>query len=1073
MLLSVAALLLAILGRLPATTGTPLLHVNRADAEEIRTALKLSQPMADAFVQGRRAAGGFTTLSEAASLPILPRKRWQNAVKTLRDAEVDVQTADAPTLARTLSIPLEFAERIVQRRRSAVFRSPQQALGTPLLPKEARERLLQTGIVRSPGAWLAASILTAAGVIGVFLLVPWLLHRMRIRCDLLLLSSVTTLLALGTAVQTALHDPLRDALGGWHQFLGMLLAMTALCAGAMIPLRPSDAIGLRRLLPSRAGLKRRHYVCALGALLLFVGLTILGHGPEGVRLNIGPVQPVEMIKLLLVCFAAGFIADHPTLIAAMEHPASGDPAKGSSVSRRLAAMLPYWRDVGPLLVVFGLAVALFLVVRDMGPALVLFSATAAMLYITTGRKAVLAAAGLLVIGGMAAAYLLRIGVVPVRIDMWLHPWENSHPNGTQLAQGLWGIASGGIEGSGLGLGMPTIVPRSRDDLVFVAIAEELGLAGAVLVTLLLSIVTARGLRTAVRAQTEFDRALGVGISVLLGFQSLFQLGGSTGLLPLTGITLPFLSYGNSALFTTGLMAGVLLALSSHTKGVPCTQPSPLFRHLAGRASFLTAASLLGIVGVLRTGWCQSIAADDIAARTLSTPDADGTARPKTNPRLTLVEKRIARGRILDRNGRLLATSLATEMPQQLQGDPPKRWYPLAECAVHLIGTIDTSFGGPSGMEREFNTQLRGFENHAELLPYWRNRNLPAVLFPRPPSKGMDITLTIDSEMQRRASDLLRMRATPGKGAAFVAVQPSSGELLAAATWPSYNPNTLDNDMWETLTKDEAGAHALLDRARKGLYPPGSTLKVAIAAAALENGIDPLFSCAHTRSGIKWRYGAQTYFRRALRDDRNDPPHGRIGMEKAMEVSCNLYFAETALRLGAARLSAAFGELGLLRTPSEARLAEELPEIGFGQGRMLATPMEMARVAAAVANDGIAASASFAPSSTSTADGHRPRPVGERKRILSSGNAARIRRMMQRVTQSGTAEGVFSALPFEVAGKTGTAQTGRPGEPPHAWFIGFAPAQNPGIAFACVIENGGYGRKAAAPLVRQILSHTLR
>ncbi len=194
------------------------------------------------------------------------------------------------------------------------------------------------------------------------------------------------------------------------------------------------------------------------------------------------------------------------------------------------------------------------------------------------------------------------------------------------------------------------------------------------------------------------------------------------------------------------------------------------------------------------------------------------------------------------------------------------------------------------------------------------------------------------------------------------------------------------------------------------------------------------------------------------DDEGDLPHGLTNLTEAITASCNIYFAHAALAEGPQTLHDQLARFEFSRLPSKARFDSELPDIGYGQGPMLATPVEMASVAQTVANGGTRLAPLFLK------QGKTAEPVT----LLSPNDASRLAEMMGRVTRTGTAAGRFDGLPFTVAGKTGTAQNDRYDRVAHSWFIGFAPADSPRVAFAVVVENGGYGAQVAAPIAREIL-----
>jgi peptidoglycan glycosyltransferase len=194
------------------------------------------------------------------------------------------------------------------------------------------------------------------------------------------------------------------------------------------------------------------------------------------------------------------------------------------------------------------------------------------------------------------------------------------------------------------------------------------------------------------------------------------------------------------------------------------------------------------------------------------------------------------------------------------------------------------------------------------------------------------------------------------------------------------------------------------------------------------------------------------------------------MDRALRDSCNLYFANLGLILGPERLQESFSERFQIRMVRPVRtFAEDLPDNAFGQGTMLVSPMEMACIAASVANRGRMAQPIFVREVRDSMGKSIPQNTASRSiQSMSPETAQRIKEMMLSVTQSGTASGVFSGLSWEVAGKTGTAETDTGDGVSHSWFIGFAPVDSPRYAFSCIIENGGYGRSAAAPAIRQVL-----
>ena len=280
---------------------------------------------------------------------------------------------------------------------------------------------------------------------------------------------------------------------------------------------------------------------------------------------------------------------------------------------------------------------------------------------------------------------------------------------------------------------------------------------------------------------------------------------------------------------------------------------------------------------------------------------------------------------------------------------------------------------------------------------------------------------------------------------------------------------------------EAGGEAFLDRARYGLYPPGSTFKLVTASAALRQHVDPrktTFTCARLPDG---RVGAKIAgWNRPVRDDVLDAhPHGTIDVHGGFVHSCNAYFAQLAVKLGSQPLIDTANRLGISLTPAAdvaARVRQTLPQIGYGQGDVVVTPLRMARVSAAVAANGVLRDTAVAVGScrrSSVAACEQDEAASTATdRFLNGDDARVLAGYMRDVVLSGTGR-VLRNHPGRIAGKTGTAQLD--GRPSHGWFVGFAPFGPAArrIAFAVVIENAGYGGGSAAPAAGEIVDAASR
>lgn len=305
--------------------------------------------------------------------------------------------------------------------------------------------------------------------------------------------------------------------------------------------------------------KYRYVIGGLGLLLLLL-TAVLGREVNGARLwvDLGPIgfQPGELAKVFLVVFFAAYLVDMREVLTV-------------STRRVLGVPLPPFRYLAPLLIIWGLSLVLMVFVKDLGTSLLFFGALLALLYVATGRFFYVLVGLVLFVVGATALYFL-FPHVQLRVDIWLDPWADPSNRGYQIVQSLFALAEGGLFGQGLGEGyliLPsgrTIIPYLETDFVFSAIGEELGLVGAVGIILLYLIFTYRGFRVAVSTRDDFSRLLAAGLTSIFALQAFLIIGGVIKLIPLTGITLPFVSYGGSSILANFILLALLLRTSAKT-----------------------------------------------------------------------------------------------------------------------------------------------------------------------------------------------------------------------------------------------------------------------------------------------------------------------------------------------------------------------------------------------------------------------------------------------------------------------------------------------------------------------------
>jgi cell division protein FtsI/penicillin-binding protein 2/cell division protein FtsW (lipid II flippase) len=887
----------------------------------------------------------------------------------------------------------------------------------------------------------------------------WLVYiAWRVRgfnCDPAILPAVHILSGIGLILMVSLRDPLRDT----EEFAKFSKGVAVGAIFLLLPLIP--AFDYRRL-------ARLTYLPLLAAFGLFGALLRFGTGPGGsdARVNLGPFQPVEFIKLLLALFLAGYFAS------------KWERLRDLREKRFLRFLnLPRLEHAAPVFVAVSIGLAMFFVLKDLGPALVTGFLFLTMFALARGRAGLALLGIALLVGGVAEGY--RLGepkTVVNRISMWLGPWDNNIHGGNQLAHGLWALATGGPFGSGAGYGDPSMIPAGDTDLVLPSIGEEWGFMGVATVGLLFAFLAARGLRAALRARSDYGFFLAAALTTLLMLEMLLISGGVLGAVPLSGVVSPFLSSGNSAMLANFIIVALILAISANPAPKGNDRTGAPFRVPVG---VLQGALAICCVALLwKAADIQVFHDRDYLARDTRVFEDDGVKRAQHNPRLNSLAHEIQRGNIVDRNGILLATSDWNEIEKRrdeftklnvavdqnvarLDG----RYYPFGAETVQLVGDWRTGedfhASNTSFIERDSNSKLQGYSNLDELAPLIRYRHAPGNPdIERLRHRDRNVRTCLDMRLQLAAAQILRQRLEKAHLAhgAIVVMNAETGGVLAMVNAPE--PSFVAPAQPPHHSTDE-----LLDRARYGTYPPGSTFKIVTAMAALR--LDPenakqTYSCRRLPDG---RVGALIPgWNRPIHDDDKDHAHGSLQMRRAIIVSCNGYFAQLGVHRVGTKALAETAKLLEISTGPEKNLKRFLPFSAYGQGEVLVTPFKMARIAATIANDGMM------PEGRWVDDGSDARQAAPR-RVIDSASAQFIGDAMRGVVLEGTARYAMQGIDFPVTGKTGTAQLDA-GEP-HSWFIGYAPAGpaslNPArIAFAVLVEHGGYGGSMAAPIAHDLL-----
>lgn len=990
----------------------------------------------------------------------------------------------APEIDKERRLP-GLRERLAELRKGET--NPNEGVSVRLLTMAQLRALKPHLIVRTPAQFRSSFWLWAGLMLAGFLAVHIAWRIRRFPGDELILPMLLVLTGIGLMVMICVRDPLRDLTLYVTFIQGVLTGCALLLVASQIDWE-------------RSPLRRMTYAPLLAALALSVLLITLGSGPAGsdAKVNLFGFQPVEAIKLLIVFFLAAYFFDRWEFLRELQE-------------RRLPGFLsrlglPKMEYALPPFLAMGAVLMFFFLQRDLGPALVMAFLFLILYCVARNRPVMLILGALVISAGFYTGYKLGVPkTVTGRIQMWLSPWDNSFRGGDHLAQSLWSLAGGSVTGTGLGLGDPGQVPAAHTDMVLAAIGEELGFLGLLAVFSLYAALVWRGLRTARRAGTTYGFFLALGFSVLTALHILLIAGGVVGLLPLSGVVSPFLSFGRSAMLANFLLFGIVLALSARPGTSERSERDDRF----GGAVRWTAIGLAIVGGaiLLRAAQVQVLQANDFLTRGALTVQGDGLRRFQYNPRLEAIAETIPRGSIYDRNGLPLATSDPQELEKhktQLAAvgavtDPGRphpgrseRFYPFGGSMFHLLGDLRSranwGASNSSYVERDSRIRLQGYDDFAELVevkqpdgsvteqvrrdyteivPLLRHRWQPEhKAVQRILNRKRDVQLTIDARFQARVAQIVQRYAREAgikEGAAAVVIDPDSGDVLASVSypWPDKMPVKASDD----------NEKAMIDRARYGVYPPGSTFKLVTAMAALRK--DPsvaqkTFQCVSLPGG---RVGNKVRgWGKPIRDDIQDvTPHGDVNLEKGLVVSCNAYFAQLGTyEVGPDELLQTAQLLGITtaRPNTAEQLKDALPQASYGQGQVTATPFKMARVAATVARGGTM------PQGQWVGDDSEPKK-GQPVEVLSSESTAFIARSMREVVTRGTAARILGGTEPPVAGKTGTAEV--QGKRSHSWFVGYAPfdlvgARDGGrrIAFAVIVEHGGYGGRLAAQASGEII-----
>lgn len=771
------------------------------------------------------------------------------------------------------------------------------------------------------------------------------------------------------------------------------------------------------------------FILLLSPLIPFIGQEIYG---SRIWLSIGPFsfQPGELAKIAIVLFLAGYLAANREML--------------SVFTWRVGPFnLPDIRTLLPLLLMWLISIGIVAFEKDLGSALVFFFVFLVMLYVASGKKTYVIAGVLMMTIGAVGLYFV-FDHIQVRVATWLDPFADAQNTGYQLVQTIYSLADGGLFGVGIGRGLADQIPVVESDFIFAAIGEETGLLGAAGLLLLYLCLAIRGMATAARAKSDVSSFAAVGLTAIIILQAFIIVGGVTRLIPLTGLTLPFVSQGGSSLLASFISVALLLRAGDEATGVG--------EEMRSATSMLPTASVLGRVALgkrlTRTmvGFSVLFALLVANLTLIMVVQADYYQNMAGNNHTLMQESDTERGSISTYDGVVLAES------QQTEDGSYERVYPAGDLASHVVGYYSTQYG-TSGIEASENETLKGQQNYAS----WTDVINAAAGINTP---GNDVRLTINSTIQQAAQDALE-----GETGAAVVMDPSTGAVLAMASSPTYSAGDVEALLEQAAASDGSDdAGQLVNRATQGLYAPGSTFKIVSLATALQNGIASEDSVYASPGTMEIGNAEVSNF--------GDESYGDITLQRATALSSNTVFGQLGVQIGAQLLvegAEAFGfnkdldfELpvvtSLMPDPDEmtewetawASAGEPVGEHESPAGPQ-ASVLEMAMVGCAIANNGTIMQP-YLVDSVYNANGERSYQAQATTYLqaITSETASRVKEVLKDVVDYGT--GTTAAINgVQVAGKTGTAE--HP-DGDDGWFVGMANADSdtPSVVVAIVLEK---------------------
>ncbi len=764
----------------------------------------------------------------------------------------------------------------------------------------------------------------------------------------------------------------------------------------------------------------------LAGIVLILAVLIFGAKEYGAKLSINifniSIQTSEFVKISFVFFLASIIF----------------------VLRDVRGFI--FSTIGTMI-----HVGILILCKDLGAALI-FLLTYMFVVFVAYRKYVLFF-GEIVLGILGGILLYNLFPhVQTRFLAWSDPLSVVDNEGYQICQSLFAIGTGDWLGLGLFQGQPNKIPVVSKDFIFSAISEELGCITALSLIVIILCTVIYIFIVAMDSSDSFYGLVSVGFGVIIATQAILNIGGVTKFIPSTGVTLPLISYGGSSLLSLLIMFFVIYHTSNLSVDI-IQEKQDRYMRRTGNYDLPEIKYGLHRNEIVVVIICFILIFSFMGEQFISflINDREEYIYNSFNPRYATYAENIMRGDIVTSDGKVIAYTDNSDGKEV-------RVYPCKELFSHAVGYVGE---GMAGLEAQFSFDLNSAHSSV-------SKNLMSKKSKKK-VKGDMLVTTLDYDTQ-----LAAYQAMGTYDGAIVALEPSTGKILAMVSKPDFDPNYIA-DYWEIVTDENNDTAILLNRSTQGMYPPGSIFKLVTTVSYLRENNNSYSDFDYDCNGVLSVEDFDIHCS-------SNKKHGNEGLPEAFANSCNCAYAKLGIELKDDSLKNAAEDLyfnkklptdidGVKKSIFDLEAGESKKLVGqtsMGQGNTQVTPLHMCMLTSAVANDGILAQPYMFDSIQST-DGYliKKHSKLDEIQVLSKKEANILQNFMSKVITEGTCDDVNFGN-YDVYGKTGTAEFSKNKKEAHSWFIGYA-TNDAGktIAVAVIMEKAGYGSKYAAPAAAKV------